>query len=150
MRHKDEDQRLLGRLHRQAEQNFYSPLQNGNIRSRRTWLMPQAKERDKINLRGFSNMGGPEMCDYSLHDVASRAAKLDDKLVVTDFAKTITRGFAAVGEPDVAVCVLPGNRIGVRGPRPLPPRFKSIWKGVRESQSRAISASRSRQSAHPS
>jgi len=42
------------------------------------------------------------MCDYSLHNVASRAAKLDDKLVVTDFAKTITRGFAAVGEPDIA------------------------------------------------
>ena len=114
MRHKDEDQRLLGRLHRQAEQNFYSPLQNGNIRSRRTWLMPQAKERDKINLRGFSNMGGPEMCDYSLHDVASRAAKLGDKLVVMDFAKTITRGFAAVGEPDIAVCVLPGTELAFK------------------------------------
>jgi len=35
------------------------------------------------------------MCDYSLHNVASRAAKLDDKLVVTDFPKTITRGFAS-------------------------------------------------------
>jgi hypothetical protein len=45
------------------------------------------------------------MCDYSLHSVASRAAKVGDQLVVTDFAKTITRGFAAVGEPDVAVCV---------------------------------------------
>jgi hypothetical protein len=51
------------------------------------------------------------MCDYSLHNVASRAAKLGDKLVVTDFAKTITRGFAAVGEPDVAVCVLPGTEL---------------------------------------
>jgi hypothetical protein len=53
--------------------------------------------------------GRSEMCDYSLHSVASRAANLDDKLVVTDFAKTITRGFAAGGEPDVAVCVLPGT-----------------------------------------
>jgi hypothetical protein len=51
------------------------------------------------------------MCDYSLYNVASRAAKLDDKLVVMDFAKTITRGFAAVGEPDVAVCVLPGTEL---------------------------------------
>jgi hypothetical protein len=51
------------------------------------------------------------MCDYSLHNVASRAAKLGDKLVVTDFAKTITRGFAAAGEPDVAVCVLPGTEL---------------------------------------
>jgi len=51
------------------------------------------------------------MCDYSLHSVSSRAANLDDKLVVTDFAKTITRGFAAGGEPDVAVCVLPGTEL---------------------------------------
>ena len=51
------------------------------------------------------------MCEYSLHNVASRAAELGDKLVVTDFAKTITRGFAAVGEPDVAVCVLPGTEL---------------------------------------
>ena len=51
------------------------------------------------------------MCDYSLHNVASRAAKLGDKLVVMDFAKTITRGFAGVGEPDIAVCVLPGTEL---------------------------------------
>jgi hypothetical protein len=51
------------------------------------------------------------MCDYSLHNVASRAAKLGDKLVVTDFAKTITRGFAAVGESDVAVCLLSGTEL---------------------------------------
>jgi len=51
------------------------------------------------------------MCDYSLHNVASRAAKLGDKLVVTDFAKTITRGFAAVGEPTVAICVFPGTEL---------------------------------------
>jgi hypothetical protein len=43
--------------------------------------------------------------------VASRAAKVGDKLVVTDFAKTITSGFAAVGEPDVAVCLLPGTEL---------------------------------------
>ena len=36
---------------------------------------------------------------------------VDDKLVVTDFAKTITSGFAAVGEPDVAVCLLPGTEL---------------------------------------
>jgi len=51
------------------------------------------------------------MCDYSLNNVASRAANLGDKLVVTDFAKTITSGFAAVGEPDVAVCLLPGTEL---------------------------------------
>jgi hypothetical protein len=51
------------------------------------------------------------MCDYSLNNVASRAANVGDKLVVTDFAKTITSGFAAVGEPDVAVCLLPGTEL---------------------------------------
>jgi hypothetical protein len=50
------------------------------------------------------------MCDYSLHHVASRPAKIEDKLIVTKFNNSITRGFAAVGEPNVAVCLLPGNR----------------------------------------
>ena len=51
------------------------------------------------------------MCDYSLHDVASRPAKVGDKLVTTQFANSITRGFAAVGEPNVAVCLLPGTEV---------------------------------------
>ena len=29
----------------------------------------------------------------------------------TDFVRSITRGFAAVGEPDVAVCLLPGTEL---------------------------------------
>jgi hypothetical protein len=49
------------------------------------------------------------MCD--LHSVAPRPAKVGDKLVATDFTKSITRGFAAVGEPDVAVCLLPGTEV---------------------------------------
>ena len=51
------------------------------------------------------------MCDYSLHLVASRPAKVGDKLVTTQFNNSITRGFAAVGEPNVAVCLLPGTEI---------------------------------------
>ena len=51
------------------------------------------------------------MCDYSLHNVASRPAKVDDKLVSSRFPNSITRGFAAVGEPDVAVCLLPGTEL---------------------------------------
>ena len=51
------------------------------------------------------------MCDYSLHSVASRPAKAADKLVSTNFVGTITRGFAEVGEPNVAVCLLPGTEI---------------------------------------
>jgi len=51
------------------------------------------------------------MCDYSLDFVASRPARIGDKLISTRFDNTITRGFAAVGEPNVAVCVLPGTEI---------------------------------------
>jgi hypothetical protein len=49
------------------------------------------------------------MCDYSLHQVATRPAQIEDKLVTTKFKNSITRGFAAVGEPHVAVCLLPGR-----------------------------------------
>jgi hypothetical protein len=51
------------------------------------------------------------MCDYSLHHVRSRPAKVGDKLVSTSFAITSTRGFAPVGEPHVAVCLLPGTEL---------------------------------------
>jgi hypothetical protein len=51
------------------------------------------------------------MCDYSLHHVASRPAKVGDVLVTTKFNDSITRGFSAVGQPEVAVCVLPGTEI---------------------------------------
>ncbi len=51
------------------------------------------------------------MCDYSLHHVATRPAQIEDKLVTTKFNNSITRGFAAVGEPNVAVCLLPGTEI---------------------------------------
>jgi len=51
------------------------------------------------------------MCDYSLHFVASRPAKVGEKLVSTRFPNTSTRGFAAVGERSVAVCLLPGTQL---------------------------------------
>lgn len=51
------------------------------------------------------------MCDYSLHAVASRPARTGEKLVSTKFPLTVTRGFAAEGEPHVAVCVLPGTEL---------------------------------------
>ena len=51
------------------------------------------------------------MCDYSLHNVTFRPAKVGDKLVSTSFVGSVTRGFAAVGEPKVAVCLRPGTEI---------------------------------------
>ena len=51
------------------------------------------------------------MCDYSLHGVAARPARVGDKLVTTQFWNTTTRGFSAVEEPRVAVCLLPGTEV---------------------------------------
>ena len=50
------------------------------------------------------------MCDYSLQSVKSRPAKIADKLTVRDFG-TGTRGFAALENPGMAVCVLPGTEL---------------------------------------
>lgn len=51
------------------------------------------------------------MCDYSLHTVASRPAVIGDRLVTTGFANTYTRGFAAVEDRRIAVCLLPGTEL---------------------------------------
>jgi len=51
------------------------------------------------------------MCDYSLDFVASRPAKVGDKLVTTRFPNSMTRGFAAIRDPNVAVCLLPGTEV---------------------------------------
>jgi hypothetical protein len=51
------------------------------------------------------------MCEYSLEFMASRPAKVGDKLVITQFPHSITRGFCAVAEPSIAVCVRSGTEI---------------------------------------
>lgn len=51
------------------------------------------------------------MCDYSLHAVETRPARVGDKLRSTTFANCFTRGFAALGEPNVAVCLRPGTEL---------------------------------------
>jgi hypothetical protein len=51
------------------------------------------------------------MCDYSLHNVASRPAMVGDRLVTTKFSGAMTRGFAAVEELAVAVCLRPGTEL---------------------------------------
>jgi len=62
------------------------------------------------------------MCDYSLHHVSSRPARVADKLVTMELARSKARGFAAVGElgsklvvhdspPEMAVCLLPGTEL---------------------------------------
>ena len=50
------------------------------------------------------------MCDYSLHSIKSRPAKVGDKLTTRDFG-TGTRGFAASEDANVAVCIRPGTEL---------------------------------------
>src|SRR6476620_116334 len=45
-----------------------------------------------------SEIGVPSMCDYSLELVASRPAKVGDKLVSKSFPQTFTRGFVSVDD----------------------------------------------------
>jgi hypothetical protein len=50
------------------------------------------------------------MCDYSLHNVKSRPAKVGDKLTTRDFG-TGTRGFSASEDESLVVCVRPGTEL---------------------------------------
>lgn len=54
------------------------------------------------------------MCDFSLHNVKSRPAKVGDKLIAHDF-HTGTRGFVASEDASMAVCVLPGTELSFAG-----------------------------------
>jgi hypothetical protein len=68
------------------------------------------------------------MCDYSLHGVATRPAKVGDRLVSTSFpASSFTRGFAAVEERDLAVCLAPGTEIAFDRDVEIDGGF-SFWK----------------------
>jgi hypothetical protein len=77
--------------------------------------MPQDGEKGKLDSAvGLSQSGGSDMCDYSLHNVRSRPAKVGDKLTTRDF-RTGTRGFAASEDANLAVCVLPGTELSFAG-----------------------------------
>jgi hypothetical protein len=77
----------------------------------------QKLNHDAIAMASFfqqtaSRLGATEcpMCDYSLHHVKARPAKVGDKLIARDFGLG-TRGFAASEDASVAVCVLPGTEL---------------------------------------
>jgi hypothetical protein len=74
--------------------------------------------RLKDSHAGCSSRGASTMCDYSLHAVTSRPAKVGDHLRTTQFRNSMTGGLATVCEPDVAVCLLPGTEVAFdREPR---------------------------------
>ena len=75
------------------------------------------------------------MCDYSLHNVKSRPAKVGDKLTTQHF-NTGTRGFAAPEDRRTAVCVLPGTELAFA--RALRPRGLLGWRACTVNHTTAI------------
>jgi hypothetical protein len=69
------------------------------------------------------------MCDYSLHNVKSRPAKVGDKLTTHCF-DTGTIGFAAPEDVDMAVCVLPGTELAFTAKVSCHPRRFFGWKAA--------------------
>jgi hypothetical protein len=85
------------------------------------------------------------MCDYSLHHVKTRPAKVGDKLTTHNFG-TGTRGFSVSEDANVAVCVLPGTelsfahevRITRRNPLPDVIDYKTaIFRQINQGNPRA-------------
>jgi hypothetical protein len=77
------------------------------------------------------------MCDYSLHNVKSRPAKVGDKLTTHHF-NTGTRGFAAPEDASTAVCVLPGTELAFARAVSCRPRGLLGWKASTVKQTTAI------------
>ena len=77
------------------------------------------------------------MCDYSLHNVKSRPAKVGDKLTTHHF-NTGTRGFAAPEDANTAVCVLPGTELAFAREVGCRPRSLLGWKARTVNHTTAI------------
>lgn len=88
---------------------------------RRVALRLRAK-KDKVSVEHRSELAldshrkGNTMCDYSLRHKASRPAVQGETLVTTRFSDASTRGLASAGDPNTAVCVLPGTELAFADP----------------------------------
>ena len=82
-------------------------------------------------------MESSDMCDYSLHSVKSRPARVGDKLTTSDF-RTGTRGFAAAEDANVAVCVRPGTELSFAAEVACFPTGLFAWRGTTIKHSTAI------------
>ena len=77
------------------------------------------------------------MCDYSLHHVRSRPAKVGDKLTTRQF-DSLTTGFAAPEDANLAVCVLPGTELAFAKNVSCQPHWVFAWKTGTMNQTTAI------------
>ena len=122
--------------------------------------------KQEDNQPGCSQQGSSFNVRLSLDFVASRPAKVGDKLVTTKFKNSLTGGFAAVEEPTVAVCLLPGTEVAFetevecehvfkvfRSQKPIGQkvaRIRQIQPGAAQRASRRVGVSRrSGREAHP-
>jgi hypothetical protein len=81
------------------------------------------------------------MCDYSLENVMTRPAKVGDKLVISTFGTSITRGFADLHDPEVAVCLRSGTEVAfdrVAEYNPVLPFLRSRTTGAKVARFRQI------------
>ena len=77
------------------------------------------------------------MCDYSLHNVKSRPAKVGDKLTTRQF-DSLTIGFAAPEDANMAVCVLPGTELAFATNVSCHPHWVFGWKTTTVNHTTAI------------
>jgi hypothetical protein len=67
------------------------------------------------------------VCDYSLHNVKSRPARVGEKLRTHSFNRW-TSGFAAPEDPDTAVCLLSGTELAFATPVRCSRRSLFTWR----------------------
>lgn len=83
------------------------------------------------------------MCDYSLHSAKQRPARVGDKLTVSKFLNTITKGLREHGgDLNTAVCMLPGTEVAFASE---PKREPAFGVGVLPNQTIASKLARFRQ-----
>jgi hypothetical protein len=81
----------------------------------------------RVWLRGFPTGESGHMCDYSMHNVRMRPAKVGDELTTRHFG-TSTRGFADSEDASLAVCLLPGTELAFAADVACEPTSLLFWR----------------------
>jgi hypothetical protein len=102
-----------------------SPLGHDGITQ--AYAAKGAGQYASLSVWAGDNIGLFSMCDYSLHQVKSRPAKVGDKLTTRQF-DSFTTGFAAPEDANMAVCVLPGTELAFATNVSSHPRWAFGWK----------------------
>jgi hypothetical protein len=91
------------------------------------YVAKSARQYASLSVGAGDNIGVFSMCDYSLHNVQSRPAKVGDKLTTRQF-DSLTTGFAAPEDANMAVCVSPGTELAFATNVSSHPRWAFGWK----------------------